>query len=475
MVLLNWIYSQGAAVVVPLALLIVGLIFRVPLKKTGLGALKTGVGFTALNAILGAALTTLSGAGILMAERFGAGLTIPDLGWGVFGSTLVFSSAVSMILLFSLIALNAVLVTLGITKTLNIDLWNHWPYLFLNLTVYMVTKNWFISVAFSVVYWFIGLKLADWSADFMGAYYDIDGITCPHIFSLALAPIGFFMDKFWDMIPIIKDIKLDTETLNRKLGTFGQPIVIGFIVGLIFGGFSYVGFDTAGSIGDQVGKTLQLALTLSFFMVLLPRACELIIGGLAPLSEGIRKFMAERMPGKKFYIGLDVAIVVGRSEHTALGAILVPFAYLVALLIPGNKVLPLADVAAYLIFFTVFAVNTNKGNLFRGILNSVLLWFPMMIALSNVNLDINMQIAKFVGFVPPEGVTQLTSLTSGSLFFNFIFLEIAKLFTGLGFTKLTLWATFILAIWVAAFVSMRNAPSLRASEIKKEKASTPDF
>ena len=388
MIILEWIYSQGAAVVVPLALILLGLIFRVPIKKTSVGALRTGVGFIALNAILGAALTTLSGAGAMMAERLGSGLTIPDLGWGIFGSTLVFAAPISMILLFSLIALNAIFVILGLTKTLNIDLWNHWPYLFLNLTVYMVTNNWIISVGFSVVYWFLALKLADWSADFIGAYYDVEGITCPHIFSLGLAPIGFFMDKVWDKVPIIKDIKLDSDTLNKKFGVFGQPLVIGFIVGIIFGGFSYIGFDSAGTFGDQLGKTIQLGLTLSFFMVLLPRATELIIGGLAPLSEGIRKTISEKMPGKEFFIGLDIAIAVGRPEHTALAAILVPFAYIVALLIPGNRVLPLADVAGYLIFFTVFAVNTNRGNLFRGLLNAVLIWFPMMISLSNVNLDI---------------------------------------------------------------------------------------
>lgn len=467
MAFFQWLFNQGATVIVPFVVIILGLIFRAPLKKTLVCALRMGVGFTALNALIGLVLGQLGEAGAIMGTRYGIGLSVPDVGWATF-SAITFAAPFAMAAIAAFIIANAVLVVIGFTKTLNIDFFNHWIFVFTILAVYVGTNNWYLGIASGVIYWLLTLKLADWTAPYIEPYYGMAGISIPHVHSVTYAPFGFFMDKVWDRIPVIKDIKWDSETLQEKFGVFGQPVVLGFLVGLIFGGFAYLGSDAVSGLGNQIGKMLSLGFTVSFFMVLLPRAAELIVLGLAPLSESVRKFIVKKMPGREFYIGLDAAVLVGKAEHIALGAMLAPIVYLIAIIIPGNEVLPLADAAGYMIFFTVFAVNTCNGNIFRGLLNSIIIWIPLALILSNQNLPLNTEIANYVGFALPEGVSQLASLTTGSNFFTYIFVELSRFITGVGSVSAVCWSLALLIAWVVAFYIVRNRPKEYAKELRGE-------
>lgn len=461
----EWLVNLGAAVVVPLAIIILGLIFRAPLKTTLLCALRMGVGFTALNALIGVVVGLIGEAGEIMGMRYGVGLSIPDVGWPVFsGITFAAPFAMGAIALFILV--NALLVIIGFTKTLNVDFFNHWIFVFTILAVYVTTDSWALGIISGVLYWLLALKLADWTAPMIEPYYGMPNISIPHIYSVQYAPFGFFMDKVWDRIPVIKDIELDPESIREKYGLVGEPVIIGFAVGLIFGGVAFLGHSGVGTFGEQVAKTITLALSLGFFMVLLPRAAELIVMGLAPLSESIREFVVKRMPGREFYVGLDVAVLVGRTEHIALGALLAPIVYMVALVLPGNKVLPLADAAAYMIFFSVFAVNTNRGNLFRGLLNATLIWLPLALVLSNVIVPASMAVVDYVGF--EVAAAEVTSITAGSNFFTFIFLAIASFIKGVGSTSSLFWALLLLIVWLVVLYVVRKRPREYAEELRQQ-------
>lgn len=292
MVFFQWLLNQGATVIVPFVVIVLGLIFRAPAKKTFLCALRMAVGFTALFALIGTVLGGLGEAGAIMGERFGVGLTVPDVGWATF-SAMTFAVPFAMPAIAGFIIANAILVVVGFTKTLNVDFFNHWMFIFTMLAVYVGTTNWFLAVASGVIYWLMCLKMSDWIAPFIEPYYGMPGISTPHMFSIQYAPFGFLMDKIWDRIPVIKDINWDSETLQKKFGLFGQPIMLGFLVGIIFGGFAYLGSDAVDGLGNQIGKMLSLGFNIAFFMVLLPRATELIVMGLAPLSESIREFIVK--------------------------------------------------------------------------------------------------------------------------------------------------------------------------------------
>jgi PTS system galactitol-specific IIC component len=464
----TWVFGQGAPVIVPLSILILGLIFRAPGKTILSAALRMGVGFTALYALLGMIFSSFGPAAQLMAERFGVSLTITDVGWPVH-SGIVFGLSWSMLAIALFFLTNAVLVIVGVTKTLNVDFFNHWAYVFVIAAVQIVTGSWILAIASGVLYWFLSLKMADWTQPILDAYYDfpLKGISIPHTYSVMFAPFGFLLDKVWDRIPGIKNVKISTEGIRERFGILGEPVFIGFVVGLVVGAIAYLGWPPTGA---QLGSMISLAFMLGVFMVLLPRASELIVMGMAPLSESIREWIVKRMPGRELFLGLDVAIVVGAPEHVAMGVLMAPLCFVVALLLPGNKVIPLADAGAFMIFFTVFVINTCRGNLFRGLLNSVLLLMPISLFISGAFSPATMEMVRQTGYALPEGALQITSLTSGSYLVGYAFYAISTFIAGVGPVGALLTGLAILLVFFGVWYLMRNRPQEYVKELEAAKA-----
>jgi PTS system galactitol-specific IIC component len=113
--------------------------------------------------------------------------------------------------------------------------------------------------------------------------------------------------------------------------------------------------------------TLNMALNLGATMVLMPRMISLLMEGLVPVFQSARKWVLERFPDYDFRIGLDAAVLVGKPEVLINGMLMVPIMIALALLMPGNKVLPFADLAV-LSFFTIWSVGVSRGNLFRSLI-----------------------------------------------------------------------------------------------------------
>ena len=78
-----------------------------------------------------------------MGEKFGTSLNVLDIGVGV-GGPLAFSTSLGILMIPISLILNFILVMLGWTKTLNVDIWNFWFPIFLGMLVQTVTvwDNW---------------------------------------------------------------------------------------------------------------------------------------------------------------------------------------------------------------------------------------------------------------------------------------------------------------------------------------------
>lgn len=462
----SWLLSQGAPVIVPVSVILLGLIFRAPKDKIFAGALRMGVGFTALFALVGIIFSALGPAANQMASKFGLAFTVTDLGWPT-QSGIVFAIPWAMAAIAIFILLNAVLVALGVVKTLNVDFNNHWIFVFYMGATYYMTVSWLLTVLVGLVFWFVSLKMADWVYPMISAYYDMpmDGITVTHAYSILWAPFGFLLDKFWDMIPGIRDIQWDPESIKEKWGFFGEPVFIGWVIGLFVGVVAYIdGVPT----GAQVSAALGLAFTVSFFMLLLPRAAELIVAGMAPLSDAVRVFVTKKMPGRDFYLGLDAAVLVGAPEHVAIGVLTTPIAFLIAFLLPGNNMLPMGDVAGLFIFICVFITNTNRGNIFRGLLNSALLLIPVSFWIGGTMSTANMAIVEGTGFGLPEGAGMISSLCVGTTPFGYALYQISTFFAGIGTSKDLGIGIAILVVFAAVWYLMRKRPVEYARELNGE-------
>lgn len=356
----NAVSSLGSTVMVPVMFMIVALVFGLKIGKAFKAGLTIGIGFIGLNLAIGLIWTYVTPAAEVLLGRFGLNLSFVDGGW-MTGSAIGFASPVGTFIIPFALLVNIIMLVLKQTKTLNVDIWNFWHYCFYGAIAYTITGSLIWGYVMAGVMAALSLKFGDMGAKYIEKEMGIPGISVPQCFAASTIPIGLALDKLYDRIPGINKIKIDTTTMNQKLGVFGEPATIGFILGLILS--LVAGYDLKGILETSIG--------VGALMLLMPRMVKILMEGLIPLSEAASAFMQKRFKGRDFYIGLDSAITLANPTTMVVGILLVPITLLIALL-PFNKVLPAGDLSAGAYYVCMFAL-IHKGNFFRTLLSGTIL------------------------------------------------------------------------------------------------------
>lgn len=191
----------------------------------------------------------------------------------------------------------------------------------------------------------------------------------------------------------------------------------------------FIGGGLAAVARMPVATVLQTAVKIAASLVLIPKMVALLMDGLTLISESAQEWMQKRFPGRQLYIGLDSALGMGHPYVLTTGLLMIPFALVLAFILPGNKVLPLADLTA-LPYFMIFAILPSKGNLFRGLISGILFTIIILYCASYA-APIVTQLAVQVGYHLPKGSTQVTSLAVGAQWYTWIIYWILGKFAAL--------------------------------------------
>lgn len=127
-------------------------------------------------------------------------------------------------------------------------------------------------------------------------------------------------------------------------------MIIGAILGIIL----------ALLAGYNFADGTNLLMGVVAIMVLFPRMVKIIVEGLLPISEAAKGFFNKRFNGKEVFIGLDSAVTLGLPTTQIVGTMLIPITLVLAVILPGNKVLPLGDLA-FVAFSLVWQRSFTKG------------------------------------------------------------------------------------------------------------------
>lgn len=398
----DFLTGLGAPVMLPIVIFILGLILGMKLSRAFTAALTVGVGFIGLGLVIGLLFDALGPATSALVEKTGVELVAVDVGWGV-AAAIAFGTTVGALVIPLAFGINILMLLLRFTKTLNVDMWNFWHYAFTGSLVYLVSgNNLLLGLLAATIHAILALLIADWTAKDVQEFFKIPGISIPQGWAITSVPIIKILNWIVDKIPWVRDINWDPEWIDKHLGFWGQPIVMGAILGWLFGLAAY-GFQW---------KVLMLGVQMAAVMVLIPRIIAIFMEGLTPLSEAARVFMQKHFKGRDFYIGLDSAILIGHPITIAAGIILIPITLILALILPGNKTLPAADLAATA-FFVAMVPPLTKGNLFRSILYGTII-MAIVLYISTAFAPLLTTIAGNIGYEMPEGAIQITGLSGGN-------------------------------------------------------------
>lgn len=332
----SFIQGLGVSVMMPILLTILGCCFGAGFGKSLRAGLTVGIGFIGLNLVINSLLgTTLAPAASDMVARFGLSLTTVDVGWPA-AAAIAMGSNVGMLIIPLGLVVNIVMLLTNTTQTVDVDIWDYWHFAFTGALVAIVTDNIMMGFAAAIINMIIIMVLGDYTAPLVEESLSMPGVSLPHGFTTAYAPIAMLFNWIFDKIPGIRDIDVNTDMLQEKFGVFGEPMIIGTVIGLVIGVLA--GYDVTG--------VLQLAVSLGAVLVLIPRMASLLMEGLLPVSDAASDFVEKRFSNRgKIYIGLDSAVGVGHPVTLAISFVLVPLCIFLAVLLPGNTVLPFADLA----------------------------------------------------------------------------------------------------------------------------------
>ncbi|NTW72341.1 MAG: PTS galactitol transporter subunit IIC [Eubacteriaceae bacterium] len=400
---INFILGLGASVMMPIIILLLGLALGQGFVKSFRAGLLIGVGFIGINMVIGVIFNSLGPVTQAFVARTGATLDLMDVGWPI-SAALSFGTPIVPIVMPLILLFNVLLLALKLTKTADVDIWNYWQILFCGSIVYYSTgENMIWAIIASMICTAITLFLADKTAYQLEEFFGMPGVSLPHVGTVGWYPVAWLFNKILDKVPGINKVEIDQEMIQRKFGFFGEPLFIGLVLGAILS--ILAGYD--------IGKLLTTAITLGAVMLILPRMVSILMEGLIPLSEGASEFLAKKFPGREFYIGLDTAIVIGNPAVLTTAIIMIPITVIIAILLPGNRMLPFTDLVM-LTFILSFVVSTTNGNIFRSIIISLFI-VPLCLWIATDFGVLQTVMGHAVGFEFPEGASQISSLYSGTL------------------------------------------------------------
>lgn len=399
----QYILGLGPPVMMPIIVTLLGLFLRQGFAKSFRAGLTVGVGFIAVGLVINLLIDVVGPNAMAFASVLGRKLDILDVGWPM-GAAVSFASPIAAALIPAVLFLNVVLVVLRFTRTVDVDLWNYWHFIYTGALVQAATGSIALGILAACITAAVVFKLADWTAPAVEHHFGLPGISLPHTETVNWAPLMYALDRVTRHIPVIGRLEADSASIKRRLGLAGEPILMGALLGLFIGALGAVPLFRQGEYGTAIRNVLRLSITMSAVLVVLPKVVAILMEGLIPISEGAREFLQKRFPGRDLLIGLDAAVVIGHPSNMAVALLCVPIALVLAVVLPGNRMLPFADLAA-LPFYILWAVAAARGNIVRGLLNAVvvvafILWIGTSLA------PLTTEVARAAHLGPPKGVAE---------------------------------------------------------------------
>ena len=413
------ISGLGASLLLPLIITVLGLVFGQKLRTALRAGLTLGAGFIALNLVIGLLIGEMVPVVDAMVQGTGVQLDIFDVGWGVAAGIAWGTAAGSLVVLVCL-AVNIIMLAFNWTKTLNVDIWNFWNQAFTASVVYIASgRNMALAMVAAAIHTVYALYIADRTAEGVQEFYGLPGISIPHGWAVTSVPIIAAVNWVLDRIPGVKDIHWDESGIREKWGIFGEPLFLGVLLG--------VGVGLFGGLWAEPVRLLTLGVTIGTAMILIPKIIGFFMEALTPIAQSAREFMKAKFGGREFYIGLDSAVLIGHPITVAAGIIMIPIVLGLALILPGNRVLPFGDLAATF-YFVAMVPFMSKGNLFRSIVCGAVIFIVVLYACTSFGPSLT-QMAVETGYAIPEGVVDITGLSAGN-WVSAVLFQLGRIFGG---------------------------------------------
>lgn len=404
----------GATVILPVAIFILGLFFGQKPGKAFRSGITIGVAFVGIFLVIDLLTLNLGPAAQAMVERLGVELNVIDIGWPA-TSSIAWASVVAGFIIPLGLVVNVVMLLTKTTKVMNVDIWNYWHYTFMAALVYTISGSIIQGLIAAVIFQIVCLKVADWTTPMVRDFYEMPGVSVATGSTISYAPY-ILLVKGLQKIPGLNKLKADPESIQKRFGIFGDSMIMGLILGAAIGLLA----------GYGVGDVINIGMSMAAVMILMPRMVKILMEGLMPVSESAREWLNKHFGNRDITIGLDAAVLLGHPSVIATALILTPITVILAVILPGNNVLPFADLAT-IPFLVAFIVGASRGNIIHSVIvGTIMIALSLYMATDIAPIMTDMAMQADVNL--PEGSAMVSSIDQGGNLVNWVIWKIFEIF-----------------------------------------------
>lgn len=372
-------FSFKAYVMLPLIMLVIALAVGLSLKRALFSAVALAAGFAGVFIAFNFFVANISPAVEQLSTVRGLDFAVLDVGWPPLAA-ITWASPLAAISIPMVLLANILMLALGLTRTIYIDIWNYWHFALVGALVLATSGSMWLGLAATLLVAVYCFMMAQWSSGDIAREMGLQGVAASPLSVNGWVPYAAAMDWVFDRLPLIRRLDYNPQRNSqakeaaqasrqgespddglRWVDLLSEPMVIGLLMGLAL----------ALAAGYGLKETLELSVHIAAVMFLLPKSAGLIGEATMPITNALRDQVARRFPSRKnLIVALDTGFLMGHKSVVMTGLLLMALSILIALVLPGNKVLPLGDLPN-LISIMSLSVLMFRGNVVRAVLAGV--------------------------------------------------------------------------------------------------------
>lgn len=403
-------FGYKAYVMLPIIMFIIALVARVPLRQAVLSTVALAAGFAGVFIAFNFFVANISPAVQQLSAARGLDFPVLDVGWLPLAA-ITWASPLAAISIPLVLVLNLVMLATGLTRAIYIDIWNYWHFAMMGALAMTVFDSWWAGISATLLLAVYCFKLTEWNAPDVEREMGLKGIAVSPVSVNGILPYVVCVDWLMDRIPGLKRVVYNPEHDHAKaqdgeghglLALVGEPMMIGLVMGLLL----------AWAAGYGLKETLEMGVHIAAVMFLLPKSAGVIGEAMIPITNALRSRVEQRFPQRKnLVVAMDTGFLMHHKSVIITGLLLMALAIGIALVLPGNKVLPLGDLSN-LISVMSLTVLVFRGNVFRAVLAGIPVVITFLLIASSM-APLYTELAQHAPSFKAEGLGQITSFTDG--------------------------------------------------------------
>lgn len=176
-------------------------------------------------------------------------------------------------------------------------------------------------------------------------------------------------------------------------------LVVGALIGIIGNFNALVGEGALTAWGTVSSAAVSTAAIMAVF----PKVAGIFASAFTTLTDAYKSKAAKSGEGREWYLSVNDACGYGEPNTLVTGILLIPIMLVVAFILPGNTILPMADLCALPYMVEVFVCVSN-GNIAKSVVSGAI-WFSLGLVVASVLAPTFTQVAIDAGFqLAQEGV-----------------------------------------------------------------------